>query len=85
MSRPLKILVTTKSLFFSDEIKALNGKGHNVQPLVDENGLWPEQYDVILGETCHKMTPELLPYLDEAVKTARKRKYGPQKKGVSDD
>lgn len=83
MARPLKILITSKALFFSAKIKALIEKGHNIQPLVDENGLWLEQYDLILGENAHRMTLELLPYLDEAIKTARARKYG--KKGNTDE
>lgn len=65
--KPLKLLVSP-SLAETTEIKALADKGHEVVSFAIDA-------DIILHERAWRMVPELLPYLDLAVKAAWDIKY----------
>ena len=67
--KPLTILVHHEFLEW-DEIKRLQEQGHSITA-------WGESgYDLVLSPEAWRMTPDLRPYLDLAIKAARKKKYG---------
>ena len=68
-SKPLSILVE-HSLGKTKEIEDLKEKGHNIVTVQEH------QYDLVLGPHCWRMTHELLPYLETAIKRARVERYG---------
>jgi hypothetical protein len=65
--RPLKVLVTGDNL--RDLTIKLRDQGHTV---------WERQFecvDLIIGEKCIRVTPELVPYFDTTIKEAQRGKY----------
>ena len=76
--KPLTILVHPGLMEWA-EIKALREQGHEV--CENQHGAL-EDYDVILAPNAWRMTEDLRPYLDLAVKAARKVKYGKDKEGA---
>ena len=72
--KPLTILVHP-SLRHTPEIEALVAKGHDIA-----EGCPLETYDLVFGPNCWRMLPELLPYLDLAIKGARGVRYPKGKK-----
>lgn len=78
--KPLTILVHP-SLGDAPEIVTLAEKGHTICVGYSPAGLATmEMFDIILGPNCWRITPELLPYLDLAIKGARGVKYPKGKK-----
>lgn len=73
--KPLRILVHP-SLSATDEVNELRRKGHDVLTEFDlyDVGAW-EQCDLIVGPNAWRMTPDLLPMVDAAIKAARATKY----------
>jgi len=65
---PLNILVTDTALYNSPAMVELIRQGHHVE----DSGLG--YYDRIYGPNCHRMTPELLPFLPLSLKQARLEK-----------
>ena len=72
--KPLTILVHHILLGW-DEITALSAQGHTVFTLGDSA-------DLILAPNAWRMTEDLRPYLELAVKAARTAKYGKDKEGA---
>jgi hypothetical protein len=77
--KPLRIAVHP-TLVDLPEVQALVAKGHQVYSLAqynrgNDNPLNLPDVDLILGPNCWRMEPELLPYLDLAIKGARGVKY----------
>lgn len=83
-SKPLTILCHPE-LLGSEEVGGLLAKGHTVYNLeaYEVQGVNASMVDLILAPNAQLMTPEHLPYLDEAVKRARKLKYPPKAKEAS--
>lgn len=69
--KPLTLLVT-EDLIHTPEIQDLADKGHRIMLLELCSDPVP---DIILSPLSWRMTPELLKYLDVAVKAARAQKY----------
>jgi hypothetical protein len=68
--RPLKILVITDpDSELTGLTASLNSQGHEALEL--ESGDW----DLIIGEKCGRLVPELLPYVDVLIKEVQKGKY----------
>lgn len=76
--KPLTILVHS-DLFDTPEVQALAAKGHNIIQIAPPESL--ANADLVIGPNCWRMTSELLPYLDLAIKGARGVKY-PRKTDV---
>lgn len=76
--KPLAILVRPDIAEWP-EIEALRAQGHRVHVM----GLGGDErdYDLILAPNAWRMTKDLRPYLDLAIKAARKQRYG---KGTDD-
>lgn len=64
-------IVVHPALFDATDVQTLRGKGHNV---ICHGSVDLATADLVIGPNCWRMTPELLPYLDLAVKAARKTK-----------
>ena len=71
--KPLTILVYPGLMEWA-EIIALQEQGHKIC-----KGQYMDDYDVILAPNAWRMTEDLRPDLDLAVKAARKAKYGKDK------
>lgn len=82
-SKPLRILVGD-CLADTAEIRELGEKGHVLFRMRDvvmpdpcvKDGIELSDFDLILSPNAWRMTPELIQFLDVAVKAARKEKYG---------
>lgn len=72
-SKPLNILV--HPLLDGDMFGELRDKGHMVHS-TDSPRLGLHDYDLILTPNAWRMTPQLLQYLDDAIKAARQARYG---------
>lgn len=66
--KPLRIAVDN-SLRQAPEVLALAAKGHEIVPADHQ------AFDIVIGPRCWRMTPELMDYLDLAVKAAWEIKY----------
>lgn len=81
--KPLTILVADE-LFDTPEVRTLADKGHSVSRLSEvghpSSDADTETADLMLGPKCWRITPELLPYLDLAIKSTRGVKYPKGKK-----
>ena len=71
-SKPLTLLVDSRIKDWP-ELQALEAQGHALHWYEHEG--WDE-YDIVLGPTCHRMSEHERPWLDEAIKEARRLKYG---------
>lgn len=72
--RPLKIVVLSTVL--TDLITSLRDQGHEVV-VADFS-----EFDLILGERCCRMVPELVPYIDTTIKEVQRGKYAKRAKKV---
>ena len=80
--KPLTILVHPGLLEWA-EIKALQEQGHIIADMGDSLLLGPlADSDIILAPNAWRMTEDLRPYLDLAIKAARKVMYGKDKEGT---
>jgi hypothetical protein len=75
--KPLTILVHP-SLVETPEFRTLAAQGHTITSDLYLESAWDA--DIVFGPNCWRMTPELLPYLDLAIKGARGVKYPKGKK-----
>ena len=75
--KPLTILVHPGLMEWA-EIEALQEQGHRITGMDGDVGD-NRDYDMILAPNAWRMTEDLRPYLDLAVKAARKAKYGKDK------
>jgi hypothetical protein len=78
-SKPLTLLVS-EELAETEPFKKLAEQGHEIKTELGEllGGVTWElsDFDLILGPNAQLMTEAHLPYLDEALRRARKLKYG---------
>ena len=78
--KPLTILVHPGLMEWA-EVEALQEQGHRVTRMDGDVGdSW--DYDMILAPNAWRMTEDLRPYLELAIKSARKAKYGKDKEGA---
>ena len=75
-SKPLNLLIDP-SLAATQQVADLVAKGHSISLMNSGTA----EYDLILGPNCWRMLPELLDYMDEAVKGARDVRYPTKPKG----
>ena len=71
--KPLSILLTDPEMETWVEIEELRKKGHTVN--VDPSPSALEDFDIILGPTCWRMTSSLRKYFSVAIAAARKARY----------
>lgn len=57
------------------EFTALAAKGHKVGSMLETDGPQLVDADLILGPQCWRMLPELVKYLEAAIKGARATAY----------
>ena len=69
--KPLRLLVHP-ALMETKEVEALAAKGHTVVNMSEVTG---DEFDLILGANCWRMTSVLIKHLQVAVKSAREVKY----------
>ena len=72
-SKPLYIVTVPKQSQWM-EIMALREQGHTVLDATCERIEW-DKVDIFLADFAHRMSEDERPWLDEAIKEARRRKY----------
>lgn len=74
--KPLALLCSP-TIYGWDEVQALKAQGHLVE-VFTEASLPFAQYDLILAPNGWYCDQQHRPYLDLAIKAARKKRYGPR-------
>lgn len=72
--KKLTLSVLVHPILLGAETEALKEAGHRVEPMEGQMTLALLDYDLILGPNCWRILPNMLKYLELAIKEAKRAK-----------